>query len=88
MKRCMSLIAVCVLTLFVPGCYEEVSSPSQTQVQPPSQPSSPLPEQASQSTGSALGGAKRAATNIVDQAEEASRKTAEQADDLYNSDDE
>lgn len=69
------------------GCSEEVPRPS---AQPSAAaPASAPPAESTRSTGggtagqgggSALAGAKRAANNIVDQAEQASQRTAEQAD--------
>jgi len=62
------------------GCTEEIE-PQQPQQQTQAPPKEgPINSQMSQGGGSALGGAKRSATNIVQQAEEQSRRTAREAD--------
>ena len=82
--------AGCVLTgtllLAVAGCYEERGpTPVQTQqTQPTVQEQGPITSYGSQGGGSALGGAKRAATNIADKAQQESQRVADQADELFN----
>jgi hypothetical protein len=76
-KCAAGLVCVVVFT----GCYEEIEpqqSQQQTTQTPPKE--GPISGQVSQGGGSALGGAKRAATNIVREAEEKSQRTAREAD--------
>ena len=83
LSRTCSTLAAAVALSVIAGCYEEVSPQQPTAQTPPAQPveSGPINDHVSQGGGSALGGAKRAATSIVDQAEQASQRTAEEIDD-------
>lgn len=82
------IVMMAIAGLAVVGCREELSPQTQTAPAASSTSSNeaPLSGQVGQGGGSALGGAKRAATNVVDQAEKKSQETAEQADDFFNDD--
>ena|SRR5689334_5396582 len=73
-------MSVCLSMAVLGGCYEDIE-PQQPQQQTQAPPKEgPISSQMSQGGGSALGGAKRSATNIVRQAEEQSKRTAREAD--------
>jgi hypothetical protein len=82
-------VAGCLLVALVfSGCYEDVGppQPSQPKAQAPTEPQ-PAAGYTGQGGGSALGGAKRAAENITDQAQKESERVAEQADPNAETDD-
>ena len=80
MKTQWRFLAACaVVALALGGCYEDVSPPPQPQAAK-SAPVHPAGEFVGQGGGAALGGAKRAAQNIVDQAETASARTGSEGD--------
>lgn len=75
----LGLIAACAV--LAAGCYEDLSPDSpQAQQQPVAgQHEGPLTGMSNQGN-SALGGAKRAATNTIDRAQQKSQEVADQAD--------
>jgi hypothetical protein len=81
------VIAPCLAALA--GCYEDtgVAQPQAQQPQPVAGQNEGPISSVGQSSGSALGGAKRSATNIVDRAEQKSREVGEAADEIANPDD-
>ncbi len=80
-------IGVC-LSLYVAtalgGCYESLEP--EPQAQQPSAPAEtgPITSLTTQGGGSALGGARRTAGNIVDRVEQQSQQTAEMADQMFD----
>ena len=74
----VGIMSVCLSLVVLGGCTEDIE-PQQPQTQAPPK-EGPISSQMSQGGGSALGGAKRSATNIVRQAEEQSKRTAREAD--------
>jgi hypothetical protein len=76
----LSLIPLTVAS----GCYEDLGG-NQTQQPAPTAGQNPGPlTSVGQPSGSALGGAKRAAHNVVEQAEQRSREVERQAEDPLN----
>jgi hypothetical protein len=75
------VIAMCAA--FSAGCYEDLSPDSpQAQQQPVAgQHEGPITSMSNQGN-SALGGAKRAATNTIEQAQQKSQEVADQADEM------
>ncbi len=76
-------VAACVgLLPLLAGCYEEIEPQPQPQAGSPQtrSPDEPVERQVSAGGGSALGGAKRSAQNVVDQAEKRSQEIADECD--------
>jgi len=73
---------IAALSLGLVGCYEEVNptTPPQANSAPPPK-EGPITSTGSQGGGSALGGAKRTATKIADDAQRKSQQIADHADD-------
>lgn len=63
------------------GCYEEVNSTPPSQAKSVPAKEGPITSSANQGGGAALGGAKRTATKTVDDAQQASQRVADQAND-------
>ena len=83
----ITVVIVSVLAV-LSGCYEEtgVAQPQAQQPQPVAGQNEGPITSVGQTSGSALGGAKRSATNIVDRAEQKSREVGEQADEIAKPD--
>ena len=85
----MRVRLILTLILLIPlsvasGCYEDLGG-NQTQQPAPAAGQNPGPlTSVGQPSGSALGGAKRAATNVVEQAEQRSKEVERQAEDPLN----
>ncbi len=74
-------VAACVgLLPLLAGCYEEIEPQPQAGSPQTQSPDQPAERQVSASGGSALGGAKRSAQNVVDQAEKRSQEIADEHD--------
>ena len=73
-------VAACVgLLPLLAGCYEEIEPQPQAGSQP-ARAEQPVERQMSAGGGSSLGGAKRSAHNVVDQAEKRSQEIADEFD--------
>ncbi len=80
-------VAACVgLLPLLAGCYEEIEPQPQAGSQQTRSPDEPVQQQVSAGGGSALGGAKRSAQNVVDQAEKRSQEIADEFDDFPDPD--
>ena len=74
-------LAACVgLLPLLAGCYEEIEPQPQAGSQQTRSSDEPVQQQVSAGGGSALGGAKRSAQNVVDQAEKRSQEIADEFD--------
>jgi type IV pilus biogenesis protein CpaD/CtpE len=86
MKRGIRVVVTAIFAATIAGCNDQpqpdLPAEPQAQATPPPQPvkEGPITGHMNQGGGSALGGAKRAAENVVKQAEAASRKAAGEAE--------
>lgn len=79
-KTCAAVVIAGAVSLFAAGCYEELNPQPQQQSSGSAEQPGPITSYGMQGGGSALGAAKRSATNIVGQAQQHSEDVARQAD--------
>ncbi len=82
-SRRKTLLLCCLASAFllVGGCYTEIDpAEPQASQEPRPQPQEPVDRQVSAGGGSALGGAKRSAQNVVSQVEQRSKELEDQID--------
>ena len=82
-SRRKTLLVCCLapVLLGVGGCYTEIDpAKPQASQEPRPQPQDPVDRQVSAGGGSALGGAKRSAQNVVSQVEQRSKELEDQID--------
>ena len=84
MRSRRRIMLVCCLSpalLLVGGCYTEIDpAEPQASQEPQPQPQDPVDQQVSAGGGSALGGAKRSAQNVVGKVEQRSKELEDQID--------
>ncbi|MCI0365842.1 MAG: hypothetical protein L0Y44_14980 [Phycisphaerales bacterium] len=81
LKRALSCGLFCATMVALASCYEELEpQPPAAQQSPTTGQPGPLNQHISQGGGSALGAAKRSATNTVQKAQEAQKKAIREVD--------
>ncbi len=86
-SRRKTLLVCCLAPalLGVGGCYTEIDpAEPQASQEPRPQPQDPVDQQVSAGGGSALGGAKRSAQNVVSRVEQRSKELADEFDPYDN----
>ncbi len=78
--RTVLVVGLLGMLALLAGCYEEIEPQPQAGSQQTRSPDKPVERQVSAGGGSALGGAKRSAQNVVDQAEKRSQEIADEFD--------